>query len=220
MVARAAVDHLKLDQVLFAPVAAHPLKDAGTLSSFEDRLAMVRLAIAGEPHMQASRADAPRAGGAPNYTLDTLLRLRKSLGPEDTLFCLVGADALLSLQQWHEPARLLLCCDFIAASRPGFSLQRLTEALPETISARLCPAEGTLRRLELTGEGGKRSNLFLLPGLEEDISATQIRDSIAAGAGEASYLEAGVLAPEVVRYIHQHHLYQDRYQNRSSPAEA
>ena len=46
---------------------------AGSTASFEDRLAMTRLAIAGEPGFAVSLADAPKPSGAPNYTLETLL---------------------------------------------------------------------------------------------------------------------------------------------------
>ena len=48
-IARAAIRRLALDQVLVAPVGTQPLKGGSAHSSFEDRLAMVRLAVAGEP---------------------------------------------------------------------------------------------------------------------------------------------------------------------------
>ena len=48
-VARAARAAFHLDTVLFAPVGAQPLKPEGSAASFEQRLAMTRLAIAGEP---------------------------------------------------------------------------------------------------------------------------------------------------------------------------
>ena len=72
-VARAAQAALGLDTVLFAPVGAQPLKPQGSTAGFEDRLAMTRLAIAGEPGFAVSLADAPKPSGAPNYTLETLL---------------------------------------------------------------------------------------------------------------------------------------------------
>jgi nicotinate-nucleotide adenylyltransferase len=65
-VARAAQAALGLDIVLFAPVGAQPLKPRGASADFEDRLAMTRLAIAGEPGFDLSLADAPKSSGAPN----------------------------------------------------------------------------------------------------------------------------------------------------------
>src|SRR5690348_8506002 len=73
-VARAARAALRLDVVLFAPVGAQPLKTQGATASFEDRVAMTRLAIAEEPGMSLSLADAPMSTGAPNYSIDTLTR--------------------------------------------------------------------------------------------------------------------------------------------------
>src|SRR5215469_14916173 len=58
-IARAARDALQLDRVLFAPVGAQPLKPKGSTASFEDRLAMTELAIAGERGFEVSLADAP-----------------------------------------------------------------------------------------------------------------------------------------------------------------
>jgi len=59
-VARAARAALELDAVLFAPVGVQPLKPSGSTASFEDRVAMTRLAIAGEERFEVSLADAPR----------------------------------------------------------------------------------------------------------------------------------------------------------------
>jgi len=44
---------LALDQVLVAPVGTQPLKGDSAHSSFEDRLAMVKLAVAEEPGLMA-----------------------------------------------------------------------------------------------------------------------------------------------------------------------
>src|SRR5271157_1284328 len=74
-VSRAARAALSLDTVLFAPVGTQPLKPHGSTAGFEDRVAMTKLAIAGEPGFAVSLADEPAPSGAPNYTLETLLRL-------------------------------------------------------------------------------------------------------------------------------------------------
>jgi nicotinate-nucleotide adenylyltransferase len=202
--ARAAIERLKLDRVLLAPVAAQPLKGNGAHASFEDRLAMVQLAVQGEPRLAPSSADAPRPGGKPNYTLDTLTELRRSFAPDDQLFCLLGADALLSLKRWHQAAELLLFCDFIVVGRPGFSLDRISEALPEGVRQSACRHQPEGIRIELEGPAGGHSALYLIPDLEEDISATEVRAALAEGAQAQT-----VLAPEVARYIRAHHLYQD-----------
>src|SRR6185437_12483792 len=58
-VARAARDALRLDAVLFAPVGSQPLKPQGSTAGFDDRLAMTRLAVAGERGFNVSLVDAP-----------------------------------------------------------------------------------------------------------------------------------------------------------------
>jgi nicotinate-nucleotide adenylyltransferase len=200
-IASAAFTRLAMDQVLVAPVATQPLKAAHANSSFADRLAMVQLAVAGVPGLSASDIDAPLPDGRPNYTFDTLQRLRL-LHPGDQLFCLLGADSFLTLKHWHRCAELLLFCDFIVAGRPGFSLHEINAALPagvENIDELSSPG---FSRYTLAGPGGQSTELFLLPDLDQDISATEIRAALAEG----SELQT-VLAPAVANYIRTHALY-------------
>lgn len=201
-IARAAITRLRLDQVLVAPVAAQPLKGGSSHSSFEDRLAMVRLAVMGEPGLVASSVDAPLPGRRPNYTFETLQRLRSHLQPTDKLFCLLGADSFLTLRSWHRSSELLLSCDFIIAGRPGFSLQQINAALPEAVQNTGEVREATFTRFSLAGPAGRTVELFLLPDLHQDISATEIRAALAEGADEQT-----VIAPAVAEYIQSHGLY-------------
>jgi nicotinate-nucleotide adenylyltransferase len=201
-IARAAITRLELDQVLVAPVATQPLKGGYGHSSFEDRLAMVRLAVAGEPGLTASDVDAPVPGGRPNYTFETLQRLRKQLQPTDELFCLVGADSFLTLKGWHRCAELLLFCDFIVAGRPGFSLEQINGVLPNGVENAGEVREAGFTRFTLAGSSGQSAELFLLPDLDQNISATEIRAALAEGS-----VQQTVLAPAVAEYIRSHALY-------------
>lgn len=108
-VARAAQTAFKLDTVLFAPVGAQPLKPEGSSASFEQRLAMTRLAIEGEPGFAISLADAPKPTGEPNYTLETLQALRAGIGADSALYCLMGADSFFGVQRWHRAAEIPFC---------------------------------------------------------------------------------------------------------------
>ena len=201
-IARAAIERLGLDQVLVAPVGAQPLKGDSAHSSFEDRLAMVRLAVAGEPGLTASSVDAPLPDGQPNYTFDTLERLRKQLEPADELFCLLGADSFLTLKRWHRCKDLLLVCDFIVAGRPGFSLQQINAALPKGIENTGEHREAAFTRFSLSGPSGRSAGLFLLPDLDQEVSATEIRAALAEGS-----VQQTVLAARGCRYIRSHRLY-------------
>jgi nicotinate-nucleotide adenylyltransferase len=206
-IARAAIERLAIDRVLVAPVAAQPLKGTAGQASFSDRLAMVKLAVADDPRLIPCDADTARPDGQPNYTIDTLTDLKRSLAINDTLFCLAGADAFLSLKRWRRPRELLLFCDFIVASRPGFSLAQIAEALPPGIEIRGQERRPEWTRLELgpalaENSGRRTSGIFLLPDLEEDISSTEIRAAMANGWETQTILE-----PAVAQYIRAHRLY-------------
>jgi nicotinate-nucleotide adenylyltransferase len=198
--ARAAIERLNLDQVLVAPVGTQPLKGCSPHCSFEDRLAMVKLAVAGEPGLIATDVDAPLPGGQPNFTFDTLERLQ--LQPSDELFCLLGADSFLTLGQWHRSTELLLFCDFIVGSRPGFSLQQINAALPTGVRNIAEHHEPGFTRYTLSGPSSRSTGLFLLPDLDQDVSATEIRSALAEGAEQQT-----VLVPAVAQYIHSRGLY-------------
>jgi nicotinate-nucleotide adenylyltransferase len=165
---------------------------------------MVELAVAGCRDIVASAIDAPRSDGRPNYTIDVLAAIKADLGAEDELFFLLGADAFLSLRQWYRAAELPFVCGFVVAGRPGFSIDDLRAALPEGVRAVSDDAydQPNVVRWVLGNEAGQLSNLYLMPDLHLDISATEIRAAI---AGEES--AAGVLCPAVSRYISDNGLY-------------
>ena len=219
-----ALDRLCLDRVLMAPVGAQPLKQEIATAGFDDRVAMTRLAIAGHPHFELSLADAPRSDSRPNYTVDTIAALRKTmqppLDPEDQLFCLMGADSFLTIGKWHRAGELLTSCDFIVGARPGFDLTRIAAALPESVFVGIAdppPPDGDSNGcrdnncliLSLTRASG-RSRLYLLPDLAEDVSATEIRAAIAGDEDPSQdHAEQTVLVPAVLDYIRAHGLYQN-----------
>jgi nicotinate-nucleotide adenylyltransferase len=215
-VARAARSALGLDSVLFAPVGAQPLKPLGSSASFQDRLAMTRLAIAEDPSFAVSLADAPKPDGAPNYTLETLLALRAQIPPSGELFCLMGADAFLGLRRWHRAPEIPFVASLIVASRPGESLEDLMAALPQGLSIQYLPenesfftrfhADIPLRAYLLRNSAGASAPFYLLPGLEIEISATQIREQLHAAAGSQTPAKA-LLSDSVSNYIRLHGLY-------------
>jgi len=201
--ARLAVNRLRLDRVLVAPVGSQPLKQDAAAAGFEDRMAMVRIAFAAEPKMEVSRADAPRADGRPNYTIDAILGLRRALGSGDEIFCLMGADSWLTVGKWYRAPELLFACDFIAGARPGFSFECIAGALPAGIAVTSEPSDITGSVLLRLGDAaGNRSRLYLLPDLAEDVSATEVRAALSDHSG----LE-NILDPGVANYIHEYKLY-------------
>ncbi len=209
-IAMAAAERLDLDRVLMAPVGRQPLKRDQPQSPYEERLVMVQLACAGHPPLVASAIDAPRVDGRYNYTYDTLQHLGESLPAGSELFCLVGADSLQTLHQWHRAAEALMLAQWIVAGRPGFTLEALETVLPAGIHAD-APKHGKgWLRLSLTapyraaaGES-QQGTLWLLPDLHYDVSATDLR---AALADDSAGVPQRVLDPRVAEYAREHSLY-------------
>ncbi len=207
-VARAAMTALELDTVLFAPVGAQPLKTQGSAASFEDRVRMTRLAVAGEPGFEVSLADAPKAEGAPNYTLETLEKLRRELGEDCLLYFLMGADSFLGLRKWHRAAEIPFAAPLIVASRPGQKMVGMKAALPTglTVEGKALREETRggvkVRRFLMTNTMGERTVLYMLPGLDVPTSASEIRERMHSGEIDNVPAPAGV-----VEYVRAHGLY-------------
>lgn len=203
--ARLAMQTLRLDKVLVAPVAAQPLKRDRYATPYSDRLAMTRLAIAHQPGLELSDADAPRVDGKPNYMIETLAELRTELPAGAQVFVICGADAFLSIDQWHRAAELLMEYPFVIGARPGFDLSRIAQALPESISvAAEENSEPDLLTLGLRDERQRHSKLYLLPDLSHDVSATELREVLRRSQAQPDFLP-----PEVLRYIREYRLYLD-----------
>ena len=100
ILARAALEELGLDRVIFVPANVSPHKTASVPATGDDRLAMVRLAIAGEPGFEACDCELHRP--PPSYTLDTLQEL-KARHPDDELWLLIGTDNVAKFDTWHKP---------------------------------------------------------------------------------------------------------------------
>lgn len=208
-VARAAQKALALDEVLFAPVGTQPLKRNGASASFAQRVEMTRLAIAEERGFSLSLADAPRTDQRPNFTIDTLQTLKRSLSADCQLFCLMGADSLTHLRRWHKAAEILFAATLIVAARPGESLAKLSVLLPAEIASEPSTQgeeerNGVLvREFSLRNRQGQSASLFLLPGLDYDLSASRIREQLRSGSGQAM----AELPAAVADYLRAHRIY-------------
>ncbi len=208
-VADEARDALGLDRILFVPAGLPPHKPHGAVASTEDRVAMVRLAIAGNPAFALSRVDVDRPG--PSYTTETMALLRHGvvtegstgMGPGTSrgvgaatsggvgagtsangiqLTLIMSTETLAGLPGWREPRRLLEECRVAVVPREGHAAPTrawLSEQFP-----------------------GLEDQFDLLEGPRLGISSTAIRERIAAGRS------IRYLVPEAVeRHIADHHLY-------------
>ncbi|MFQ6048834.1 MAG: nicotinate-nucleotide adenylyltransferase [Phycisphaerae bacterium] len=183
IVARAAAEQLHLTKMIFVPSARPPHKPAEALPEPQQRLQMVRLAIAGQELFEASDCELRRGG--PSYTIETVAHFRQRFGPQAELFWLIGADSLTELASWHRIEALVEACQIATARRSGWD----------------APDLSPLRR-RLSNKQIQRLEAAILSTPRIDISASQIRQRIRQG------LSIRWLVPEPVeQYIVQHRLY-------------
>lgn len=151
-VAEACAEAAGLDRVLWMPAPAPPHKDARALAAPAHRLAMARLAVAGNARFAVSDAEFRRPG--PHYSVDTLRALRAE-HPDADLALVVGGDSLAGFHTWREPGAILGMARLVVYARPGADLS----GVGADVLARATRVDG--------------------PGL--DLSATDLRARIAAG---------------------------------------
>jgi nicotinate-nucleotide adenylyltransferase len=215
--ARAARERCKLSRILFVPADVPPHKQGQPLSAFPHRYAMIALATAQEKDFRPSMLEAPQdldAGGSgkgktrvarPNYTIDTVRRLKQSCKQADRLFLLIGIDAFADITKWHQAEALFRECEFIVASRPGYSLADVANALP----ASLRPRQEVTRPFQKQAATGdlvlKGVTIHLLDEVYQPISSTTIREAAAAGKPLTRFVE-----PAVADYIKKTGLYKAR----------
>ena len=208
VVARAAGDKFKLKQVWFIPADIPPHKQKTPLTSFYHRYTMVALGLAGEKDFVPSLLEAPDADAGrqrrPSYSIDTVRRVKATLGKSDHLYFLIGMDAFEDIATWHQSEALLGECDFIVAARPGYSLADVASSLPEKLRPK---AEVTTLFRKQKMEGPlvlPGATLHMLPETHENVSATQIRAAVARGGALKR------LVPDAVaEYIQKEGLYKN-----------
>lgn len=215
--ARAAMERCNLGRIYFVPASVPPHKQSQPMASYPHRYAMVVLATINEKAFVPSLLEAPgtalpqvarkKATGSPavpaaNYSIDTVRRLKSTLKKADRLFFLIGIDAFNDIAKWHQAEDLLRECEFIVASRPGYSLADIANALPEGLRPRpevtkpfsKQPAKGDL---VLPGVA-----IHLLENVHQNVSATAIRAAVSAKRPLTKFVD-----PAVAEYIKKMELY-------------
>ena len=178
-----AYHQFHLDNVLFMPAGNPPHKqDRENRATDSQRVEMVRLAIASNPHFTLSMEEMHREGYS--YTYRTLERLKKRY-PDTEYYFILGADSLYTFDEWKEPARILGACTILVGTRNHTSdekLDRVIEHLEEKY-------HGQIEKLE---------------SLNIDISSKMIRSWIEKGRSLAYYVP-----DQVIDYIQRNNIYKD-----------
>ncbi|MBV6430039.1 MAG: putative nicotinate-nucleotide adenylyltransferase [Bryobacteraceae bacterium] len=147
-VAREAADEFHLDRVLFVP-AANPPHKTETTTPYGHRYAMVEMACAADPRFVASRLE---EGSDKSFSLHTIQKVRATLGADDRLYFLIGADAFAEIETWYRAEDVMELVEFVVVTRPGHEYET--------------PPRARVHRLET----------LALP-----VSSSEIRQKLAAG---------------------------------------
>jgi len=187
----------RLDQILFIPSATPPHKRGNGLAAAAHRLAMVKLAIAGNPAFRPSTIEIRRRGRS--YSVDTLRLLRARM-PDAEFAFIMGIDAFREISTWKDYATIFGLCNVIVTSRPPIEKTALRAALPVAVRRQFWYRSPTF---ELVHHTGNRIIFERITAL--DISASSIRRRLSRSAS-IRYL----VPPAVERYIARHGLYAGR----------
>jgi nicotinate-nucleotide adenylyltransferase len=173
---------LDLETILFVPAGIPPHKRDQLVTQPSHRVAMLELAIAGNPSFRLSRLEVDRQG--PSYAVDTMDELAarsRSDGRPDPIL-IVSVEALRDLNDWRDPDRLLDLCRIAVVPRRGYAglgLPWLAEHFP-----------------------GRQARFTFLDGPDLGHSASDIRHRASEGRSIRYLVPAAVEA-----YIAEHTLY-------------
>jgi nicotinate-nucleotide adenylyltransferase len=189
-----AAQALDLARVFFVPSHTAPHKRAGGLASGEQRLEMVKLAVAPCRLLEAS--DVEIARGGKSFTAETLEYFKNKL-PDSKRVFLVGLDAFVEIHTWKNFESLFSLADFAVLSRPGTKGRERMEAyIREYLGGLLSKDDSG----QWVSSSGQKLCFLMVTGM--DISATFIRQSV----GQSR--DISFLVPDTVKdYIEKNRLY-------------
>ena len=161
--AKVALEHLRLDELLWVPVG-QPWQKTARLARAADRAAMVTLAIGDEPRFRLESCELLRNG--PSYTIDTVRELQARA--PGTWFLIIGQDQFANLHTWQGWQELLALVTLAVANRAGDAPQA---------------------NAQVSGANGKVVELPLPPTA---VSATGVRLRLALGQSIAEMVPPAV----------------------------
>ena len=108
-----------LDEVIFVPTWAQPLKKGRRDTAAEHRYLMTVIATASNNRFTVSRVDIDRGGTT--YTIDTLYDIAAAY-PGAELYFITGADALAQILTWKDNEKIMDLAKLVGVTRPGHVL--------------------------------------------------------------------------------------------------
>jgi len=190
-----------LDEMIIVPSAQPPHKDSSDMAPPEIRLEMTRLAFAGIPGCRVSDIELSRSG--PSYTMDTVTALQsRHAGSRFRIYLVLGIDAFLELDTWKDYRSLLAALPFIVVHRPPTAPAAQQAAMKRFLQDKISRRYSFSRRRAAFFHPDSPP-VFYFSGVNQFVSATEIRDRIRAGRPVKNLLPAAV-----ARVIQNQGLYQ------------
>ncbi len=192
---------LNLDRVYLIPAASPPHKTHDPVTSFDHRLAMVRLGVRESPMLEAMDLEGRRTGLS--YSYDTLKELTSKFGMHSELFFLLGSDAFLEIRTWKNYQKLFDYANFVLIPRSGHNLQTLDDFIMELSQSKKRPRKKNVYTMP------SGNHVIIYQSTVMDISGTRIRNMVRNGKSIV------FLVPETVRdYIIEKGLYRPHEDHR------
>ncbi len=129
LMAQAAREELALSRLLFIPAARSPFKSEQEPAPANERLRLLRLALAGKDWCEIDEQEIIRGGVS--YTIETVKECARRY-PGAELFYIIGADQLPQLPKWRDAENLARLAQFVIIPRPG----ETAAAIPPPFRAR------------------------------------------------------------------------------------
>src|SRR5213594_2666592 len=200
--AEEAREGFRLDRVLFVPTSEPPHKKRKPTTSGQNRLEMVRLAIANNPGFGLSSVELSRPGKS--YTIDTLRHFKRTQSVKDSFYFILGLDAIREIASWKDFREIFSLCHLIVTSRPGCEASMSLKGMPVAVRKLFCYDS---KKKVYRHESGSFIYFFKLTDI--GISASEIRHRLKEGKS-IRYL----VPPEVERCIKRRGLYRGRQEGR------
>lgn len=188
ILAQNALEYCGLEKVLFIPSGISYLKDPDIIAGTKHRLEMTRLAISGNDRFELSTIETDRKGNS--YTYETLEILCRN-NPDYRYYYIIGADTLLYMENWKNPAAIFDKCTVVCAKRDNYTDEKINEK-----------AEFLKERYN--------ADIIIMNIPELAVSSSLIRDLLAADKSCRYYLD-----DKVIEYIKDNGLYREMNGNDS-----
>jgi len=163
-----------LNMIIIVPASKPPHKIDAAITSFHYREQMIMQAIEGNPVFSFSDVEKRREDTS--YSVETVEYILKKYMENLKLYFILGQDAFHAIQTWKDWQRLLLLCNFVVMTRPGYEDRGMEGILPADFASRFT-YDDTVK-----GFRGPTGHVIFFRGVTFlDISSSDIRQRVREG---------------------------------------